>query len=79
LKAFSGEKIIVAEAVSGWILSALTPEQAAQSARQAAEGEEVRLTRPSPAWNVIQTIAVVIVGVEILFFLFALGISMVGL
>ncbi len=79
LKAFSGEKIIVGEAGSGWVLSALTPAQAAQSAWQAAEGEEVRLARPSAAWNVVQTIAVVILGVEILFFLFAIGISLVGL
>ena len=79
LKAFGGDKIVVGEAGSGWVLNALTPEQAARSARQVAEGDEVRLARPSPSWNVIQTIAVVIVGVEILFFLFALGISMVGL
>ncbi|MBN1452075.1 MAG: hypothetical protein JW963_13750, partial [Anaerolineales bacterium] len=37
LQAFSGEKIVVAEAIPGWVLSALTPEQAARSARQAAE------------------------------------------
>ena len=79
LKAFGGDKIVVGEAGSGWVLNVLTPEQAARSARQVAEGDEVRLARPSPSWNVIQTIAVVIVGVEILFFLFALGISMVGL
>jgi len=76
---FSGEKIVVGEAGSGWVLSALSPEQAAKSARQVAEGEEIRLARQSPAWNVIQIVAVVIVGIEILFILFALGISMVGL
>jgi hypothetical protein len=78
LKTFSGEKIVVGQAVSGWVLNALTPEQAARSARQAAEGEEIRLARPSAAWNVVQTVAVVILGVELLFFLFALGISLVG-
>jgi len=79
LSGFSGEKIVVGEAGSGWVLSALSPEQAAKSARQVAEGEEIRLARQSPAWNVIQIVAVVIVGIEILFILFALGISMVGL
>jgi hypothetical protein len=85
LQGFSGEKIVVGDivpeggAASGWVLTALTPEQAARSARQAAEGEEVRLARPSAAWNVVQTIAVVIVGVEILFFLFAIGISLLRL
>jgi hypothetical protein len=77
LKAFSGEKIIVGEAGSGWVLSALTPAQAAQSARQAAEGEEVRLARPSPAWEVVKTVAVVLLGIELLFMLFGLGMSLV--
>lgn len=79
LQGFSGEKIVLTEAVPGWVMSALTPEQAARSARQAAEGEEVRLSRPSPAWNVLQTIAVVIVGIQLLFFLFAIGISLLRL
>jgi hypothetical protein len=79
LQSFSGEKIVVGEAGSGWVLNALTPEQAAKSARQVAEGEEVRLARPSAAWNIVQTIAVVIVGIEVLFFLFAIGISLLRL
>jgi hypothetical protein len=79
LQGFSGEKIIVAEAVPGWVLSALNPEQAARLARQAAEGEEVHLSRPSPAWDVVQTIAVVIVGIQFLFFLLAIGVSLLRL
>ena len=79
LKDFDGEKIVVGEAGSGWVLSALTPEQAAKSARQVAEGEQVRLARPSAAWNVVQIIAVVIVGIEVLFFLFAIGMSLLRL
>ncbi len=78
LKDFSGEKIIVAEAVPGWVLSALTPEQAARSARQAAEGEEVRLARPSPIWEIIKTIAVVLFIIQLLFILLGLGISLVA-
>jgi hypothetical protein len=77
LSAFDGKKIIVAEAVPGWVLTALTPEQAAQSARQAAEGDEVQLPSPSPIWKVVQIAAVVILGLQILFFLFVLGISVV--
>jgi hypothetical protein len=79
LGGFRGEKIVVAEPVPGWVLTALTPEQAARSARQAAEEEEVRLARPSAAWNVVQTIAVVIVGIQLLFFLLAIGISLLRL
>jgi len=77
LKGFSGEKIVVGEAVSGWVLSALNPEQAAQSARQVAEGEEVRLARPSAAWEIVKTVAVVLLGIELLFMLFGLGMSLV--
>ena len=77
LKGFSGQKIVVGEAVSGWVLSALTPEQAAQSARQVAEGEEVRLARPSAAWEIVKTVAVVLLGIELLFMLFGLGMSLV--
>ena len=76
LAAFSGEKIVVAEAVAGWVLTALTPEQAAQSARQVAEGEEVRLAQPSAVWRTIQIVAVILLGLEILLFLLALGISL---
>jgi hypothetical protein len=79
LQGFSGEKIVVAESTPGWVLIALTPEQAAKSARQAAEGEGVRLARPSAAWSVVQIIAVVIVGMQILFFLLAIGISLLRL
>jgi len=79
LLGFSGEKIVVAEPTPGWVLTALTPEQAARSARQAAEGEEVRLARPSAAWSVVQIIAVVILGVQILFFLLAIGVSLLRL
>jgi hypothetical protein len=75
LKDFSGQKIVVAVAVSGWVLTALTPEQAAQSARQMAEGEEIRLAVSSPVWRVVQIAAVVLLGLQVLFFLLVLGIS----
>jgi hypothetical protein len=76
LDAFDGEKIVVMEAVSGWVLTALTPEQAARSARQVAEGEEVHLAQPSAVWETIKTIAVVVLGLEVLLFLSVLGISL---
>jgi hypothetical protein len=77
LKGFGGEKIAVGEATSGWVLSALTPERAAQSARRVAEGENVRLARPSAAWEIIKIVAVVLLGIELLFMLFGLGMSLV--
>ena len=75
LKEFDGQKIVVAEAATGWVLTALTPEQAAQVARQVAEGEEVRLATSSPVWRVVQIVAVILLGLQLLFFLLALGIS----
>jgi len=75
LKDFEGQKLVVAEAVSGWVMTALTPEQAAQSARQVAEGEEIRLAVSSPVWRVVQIAAVIVLGLQILFFLLVLGIS----
>ena len=77
LKTFSGEKIVVGEAAPGWLLSALTPEQAARSVRRAAEGEDVQLSRPSAAWEIIKIVAVVLLGIELLFALFGLGMSLV--
>jgi hypothetical protein len=77
LKGFGGEKVVVAEAVSGWVLTGLSPEQAAKSARQIAEGEEVHLAQPSPAWEVIKIVAVVLIGIELFFFLLSLGISFI--
>jgi hypothetical protein len=76
LTAFDGEKIVVAEAVPGWVLTALTPEQAAQSARQVAEGEEVRLAQPSAIWRTIQIVAVIVLGLQALLFLLVLGVSL---
>ncbi|MFZ5908405.1 MAG: DUF5671 domain-containing protein [Chloroflexota bacterium] len=76
LETFEGEKIVVTEAVPGWVLSALTPDQAAQAARQLAEGQPVRLARPSTAWNTIQVVAVVVLGLQLLLVLFSLGISL---
>jgi hypothetical protein len=76
LATFDGEKIIVSEAVSGWVLTALTPDQAAQSARQVAEGEEVRLVQPSAVWRTIQIVAVIVLGLQVLLFLLVLGVSL---
>ena len=75
LQDFGGQKIVVAETVSGWVMTGLTTEQAAQSARQVAEGEEVRLTLSSPVWKAVQIAAVVVLGLQVLFFLLVLGIS----
>ncbi|MDK1029688.1 MAG: DUF5671 domain-containing protein [Anaerolineae bacterium] len=73
LKSFSGEKIVVGAAGSGWVMSALTPDQAAQSARQVAEGEEVRLSQTSSIWRLVQIVAVAILGLQILLILMIIG------
>jgi len=75
LNKFSGDKVFVTDAIPGWVLTGLSPEQAADSVRQLAEGEQVQLKKASPAWEVIKIVAVVILGIELFFFLLALGIS----
>lgn len=78
LQAFSGEKIVVTESVSGWVLNGLSAEQAAKLTRQLAEGEKVRLTRPYATWEVVKTVAVVLVSIQILFLLFGLAMSLLS-
>lgn len=76
LKDFGGQKIVVAVAVSGWVLTALTPEQAAQSARQVAEGEEIHLAQTSAVWRTVQVVAVILLGLQVLLFLLVVGVSL---
>jgi len=76
LDTFQGEKIVVAEEVPGWVINSLTTEQAAGAARQLAEGQPVRLARSSAIWNTVQVVAVILLGLQILLFLFGLGISL---
>lgn len=75
LKKFGGSKVLVTGESPGWVLTGLSPEQAAVSVRQLAEGEPVELKKASPAWEVAKIIAVVILGLQIIFFLLAIGIS----
>jgi len=74
LNKFSGDKVFVTDTVPGWVLTGLSPEQAAESIRQLAEGEQVQLKETSPAWEVVKIVAVVILGIELFFFLLAIGI-----
>ena len=75
LKKFDGTKVLVTGAVPGWVLSGLSPEQAAVSVRQMAEGEQVQLKKTSPAWEVVKIIAVILLGLQLLLSLLAIGIS----
>lgn len=75
LNKFGGSKVLVTGEAPGWVLTGLSPEQAAVSVRQLAEGEPVELKKASPAWEVAKIIAVVILGLQIIFFLLAIGIS----
>lgn len=76
LETFEGAKIVVAEEVPGWVLDALTPDQAARSARQLAEGQAIRHSRPSAVWNTIQIVAVILLGLQLLLIVFGLGMSL---
>jgi hypothetical protein len=77
LKKFSGAKVVVTGAVPGWVLTSLSPEQAAVSVRQLAEGEQIQVKKTSPAWEVAKIVAVVILGLQIIFFLLAIGLSVI--
>jgi hypothetical protein len=78
LRTFKGEKLVVTQPAPGWIMNAFTPEQAAKAARQLAEGEPIQLSRPSTAWETIKIIAVIWLGIQLLFAALAIGISLLA-
>ena len=82
IKDYSGSKLIVPVNQPGWhwpggILknsSAVT----AQIIRQLAEGQEVRNSNAAPGWQVAAYVFAAFFGLQILFLLFALGMSLVS-
>ncbi len=78
LTVYRGEKIIVGQAVSGWVYQSLTPEQAGQCVQKLAEGEALQLARPSAFWETLKIVAVIWMGIQILFLLLSIGISLLA-
>jgi hypothetical protein len=78
LKTFKGEKIVLEEAVSGWVISALTAEQVAQTVRRLADGGNAHREKPSAVWETIKTVSVIWLGIQVFFILLALTISLLA-
>jgi len=81
LKDFTGARLVVPVSLAGWYWpgGALKngPAAAAQIVRQLAEGQEVRTTLSAPAWQTAAYIFAALFGIQILFLVLSLGISLV--
>lgn len=76
LQAFDGLKLVVGEPRNGWFFTPLTPAQAIDVLRQMAAGEPPRRPGHTPsAWRIVQTIATIIVGLQLVGFLLTLLVS----
>jgi hypothetical protein len=78
VRSFNGSRIIVQNEAQN-IIWADGAAQAAQSVQQLAEGQEVRIQKPArSAWMYIVYIFAALFALELLFFLFAIGISSIA-
>jgi len=81
LNDYTGHKIIVPVALKGWYWpgGALKngPGLAAQIVRQLAEGQEVRSSTGNSVWQIVAYAFAVLFGLQLLFMLLMLGISMI--
>ncbi len=82
LGSFDGSRVIVPNEAKGLIwaggVSRQAVQQAAQAIRQLAEGREVRQQSGNSAWTIAVYIAAALFGLQFLFMLLALGISLVA-
>ena len=78
LRTFRGDKIVVSQAASGWVMNPLSSEQAALSVRQIAEGGTIRISRPSAVWEIVKVVAVVWLGIQLFIILLVIGISLLA-
>ncbi|MCX6079502.1 MAG: DUF5671 domain-containing protein [Chloroflexi bacterium] len=82
LKDFPGSKLVVPVDLPGWYWpgGALKngPVVTAQILRQLAEGQEVRSSNGAPAWQTAAYVFAALFGLQILFLLFGLGISLIA-
>jgi len=78
IRSFNGSRIIVQNEAKN-IVWADGAAQAAQSVQQLAEGQEIRIQKPArSAWMYVVYIFAALFALELLFFLFALGISSIA-
>ena len=78
IRSFNGNRIIIQNEAKN-IVWADGAAQAAQSIQQLAEGQEIRIEKPArSAWMYVVYIFAALFALELLFFLLALGISMIS-
>ena len=78
IRSFNGSRIIIRNEAKN-IVWADGAAQAAQSVQQLAEGQEIRIEKPTrSAWMYVVYIFAALFALELLFFLLALGISMIS-
>ncbi|HVF24366.1 MAG TPA: DUF5671 domain-containing protein [Anaerolineales bacterium] len=78
VRSFNGSRIIVQNEAQN-IVWADGAAQAAQSVQQLAEGQEIRIQKPArSAWMYVVYIFAALFALELLFFLFAIGISSIA-
>jgi hypothetical protein len=81
LKDYTGSRLVVPTNLPGWYWPGGTPKDGpgvtAQLIRQLAEGQEVRTSNGTPAWQVVIYVFAALFGLELLFLIFALGINLV--
>ncbi len=76
LQAFDGLKLVVGEPREDWFFTPLTPAQAVDVLRQVAAGAPPRRPGHTPsAWRIVQTIATIILGLQLAGFLLTLLMS----
>ena len=79
---FDGSRVIVPNEAKGLVwaggISRQSIQQAAQAIRQLAEGQEVRQQSGNSAWTIVIYVAAALFGLQFLFMLLALGISLVA-
>jgi hypothetical protein len=82
LNAYEGQRVVVPGAISGWWWAASAsahPEiQAAQIIRQLADGETPRQSGGLSAWTIVAYVFAVLFGLQLMFMLLMLGISLVA-
>ncbi len=81
LQRYEGHKVIVPGEVTGWYWPGVAQKNgagaAAQIVRQLAEGQEVRMAGGNSTWQLVAYVFAVLFGIQLLFLLLSLGISLI--
>ena len=82
LKDYEGQKLVLPVETPGWYWPGGALQNnagvAAQAVRHMAEGQEIKLSAGTPAWRIVAYVFAILFSMQVLFFLLALGISLVS-